>query len=197
MTRLSILLILVFSVCHAGISFRKESITASIVACDTLEIRGIYYFCNSDSLPASTTIYYPFPVDSTLVYPHYIEVVRLADRLPVSFLQKTEGITWKQKVPSRFTDSVRVVYRQRVRHRCGRYILTTTQYWKKPLERAEFTVISAAGITLDFWTFQADSVRMQNGRLVYHSHQKNFLPESDMLLEWSCDDSAKEQGIHK
>jgi hypothetical protein len=186
MPKILLLLILTSFICTAGIIFQKEAITATIAACDTLEVQGVYYFVNSDTSTTSTAIYYPFPVDSVLNYPYYISVVRLSNKKQLSYIKRKMGITWKQILPPRSTDSIQVIYRQKTMQPNGRYILTTTKYWKSPLKRADFTVITPADITLSYWSFQSDSVGVHNGRIYYHSFQTDFFPESDMLLEWKC-----------
>ena len=181
----------------AGIVFQKEAITATVTACDTLEIRGVYFFVNSDTSTMSTVIYYPLPVDSVFDYPHYIMVTDLSNKRNVEYMKKKEGVTWKQVISPRSTDSVLVVYRQKTRKAKGRYILTTTRNWKRPLERADFTVIIPSDITLTYWSLQSDSVSMRNGTITYHSFQKNFFPDRDMLLEWQCEKKRKGMREHR
>jgi hypothetical protein len=188
MTKFLLLLFLTCNCIIAGIIFQKESIVAVITACNTLEIQGTYYFLNNDTSTMSTVIYYPFPVDSSLLYPHYISVVRLSNHEKISYIQKQEGISWYQITPPGSTDSIQVTYRQKTRKTNGRYILTTTQDWQRPLEQAAFTVITPDNITLSYWSFQYDSVSMRNGRMYYYSFQKNFFPNSDMLLKWNCEE---------
>jgi hypothetical protein len=190
MTKYLLPLFLICGSCAAGIVFQKEVITATIASCDTLEIQGIYFFVNSDTSAMSAVVHYPFPVDTALEYPHHVAVVRLSNRQHTPYVQTQTGITWQEFIPPRSTDSIQVVYRQKALHPNGRYILTTTQNWKRPLERADFIVVTPAGITLKYWSFQSDSVNMRNGNIIYRSLQTNFLPERDMLLEWNCEKAS-------
>jgi hypothetical protein len=139
--------------CNRGISFKRERIETTIVACDTLEIRGTYFFENIDSLPHTTSIYYPFPVDSILAYPHYIELKRSSGESDTRYIKVKKGMRWRMTVGAGETDSVVVTYRQKTTAAQGRYILTTTKYWGKPLKSAAFTVAVPDGITLAFWSF--------------------------------------------
>ncbi len=187
MQKILLQLLLIISLCSAGIVFKKEKITVTIVACDTIEVQGIYYFSNDDSLPMSTIIDYPFPVDSVLGFPHFISVIHLANHQNLTFEKKNMWIIWDQFIPPRTTDSIEVTYRQKTLKHCGTYILSTTQNWNRPLEQADFKIITPANIILHYWSFQTDSVKMDDGCLEYNSFKKNFLPESDMLFEWICD----------
>lgn len=187
MPKILLHLFLAYHFCTAGVAFQREAITATITACDTLEIQGIYFFVNSDTSIMSIGIDYPFPVDSTSEYPHYIAVVRLASNQPIEYIKRQMGISWSQSIPARTTDSIKVIYRQKIKQANGCYILSTTQNWKRPLEQAAFTVITPSNITLSYWSFQSDSVSINNGRIYYYSQKKNFFPERDMLLEWHCE----------
>ncbi len=137
MTRILQTLLCASTALFGEIAFQKESVIAIVTACDTLEVRGYYYFVNTDTVRSSVSIYYPFPVDSTLSYPHRIEVQRMSDRIPLRYLVKREGIVWDMAIPGHAADSIRVVYRQYAPLHSGRYILSTTRYWKKPLEKAD------------------------------------------------------------
>jgi hypothetical protein len=193
MPKILFLVLSIATVCYGEISFKKENIAVRIFDCDTLEIVADYYFSNTDTTDASTMIYYPFPIDSIDFYPHYIIVSYLKDGKSVKYIQKDDGITWNLKVNRQSIDSIRVVYHQRVSERRGRYILTTTKYWKKPLEQADFSVSVPEHMTLTYWSFQFDSVNMQNGTAIYRARKSTFLPDTDMMLEWSCNmDNDKE-----
>lgn len=171
----------------AGITFKKENITVSIIACDTLEVQGIYFFENRDSSSATMMIHYPFPVDDSWQYPHLISVENLSERKPVDFITKRDGVNWYLSLPPLSVDSTKVIYRQRVFRLRGRYILTTTQDWGKPLEKAAFKVVVPENSTLTYWSFQSDSVSVKNGQVIYQAWKENFYPEEDLMLEWSCD----------
>ena len=167
-----------------GISFPKERIDALIRSPDTLEIQGIYWFVNADKSPVSTAIYYPFPIDSFGAYPHFISLTRLADKRPMHFDTLPEGIQWTQSLAGGATDSIRVVYCQRIRHQQGRYIVTTAKLWGRPLKRADFSVTVPPKILLDFWSYPCDSVGSKSDSLTYHCHYAPFSPDADMLMRW-------------
>lgn len=171
----------------SGITFKKENITVNIIACDTFEVQGIYFFENRDSSSATIMIHYPFPLDDSWQYPNYISVVNLTTRKSIHFVEKKDGVNWYLSLPPFSVDSTKVIYRQRVFRQRGRYILTTTRDWKKPLEEAAFKVVVPENSTLTYWSFQSDSVSVKNGQMIYQAWKENFYPEEDLLLEWSCE----------
>jgi hypothetical protein len=170
-----------------GIIFEKERIDASVVACDTLEISGIYYFVNKDSAVRTARIYYPFPVDSFHDYPHSIRIIRLSKKRDTAYDVLPEGIGWTLSIAPGATDSIRVIYRQKIHHGQGRYILTTTELWNRPLDKADFTVTLPPRITLEYWSFQFDSLSENGGSITYFVRRRLFLPAGDMLMKWRCE----------
>ena len=166
------------------LSFFKENITFTICAPDTIEIRGIYWFSNTGNDSVTTTIYYPFPLDTGEVFPHYIEVTRHGTRKAISYRQVTNGIEWRQTVPARGLDSVLVVYRQKVKKGVGQYIVSTTKFWDKALQKADFEVRIPKRMVMTFWTFQADSISTTRDMIIYHSHFDSFLPDREMDVRW-------------
>jgi hypothetical protein len=175
-----------FSEERRGISFNHERIEATVIACDTLEIRGTYFFENTDSLKHTTSIYYPFPVDSIHDYPFFIELKRSSGKIDSSYVAVEKGIRWRMSVGAGEIDSIVVTYRQKTDGARGRYILTTTRFWGKPLEHAAFTVTVPDRITLTYWSFTSDTLYTRKGRLVYSAQRTDFLPGEDMLMKWEC-----------
>ena len=168
----------------SGIMFFKERIDAIIRAQDTMEIRGVYWFINEDKSALSISIYYPFPVDSFSAYPHMIELERLPTNQPIPFDTLREGIRWRMKIESQAVDSVRVIYRQRVNHLRGKYIVTTAKHWGRPLQSADFSVSIPPQLSLDYWSFQYDSLSQKGDTIIYHRHSAPFSPDADMLMRW-------------
>ena len=168
----------------AGIMFQKERVDAVIRAPDMLEIRGTYWFVNKDTLPSSAALFYPFPIDSFSAYPHYLSVARLPDKKPLRFDTFSNGIRWPITLAVKGCDSIRVVYRQRVKRMQGRYIITTAKVWGRALSSAEFSVTVPPGMVLDYWSFIADTTFLRNDTLVYRYRRAPFSPEADMLLRW-------------
>ncbi len=169
-----------------GLMFQRERVDATIRACDTLEIRGIYWFVNEDTAPVSTPIYYPFPIDSFSAYPHSIELARLADKRPMNFSRLPEGIEWDMTLVAGTVDSFQVVYRQVVRRGRGNYIVTTAQAWGRPLQKADFSVTVAPPSVMTFWAFRNDSLTAVGDTLIYHAHYEPFSPVVDMSMRWRC-----------
>jgi hypothetical protein len=170
----------------AGIVFQKERVDAIILSPDTLEIRGIYWFVNEDASPTSAAVYYPFPIDSFSIFPHYITLARLFRKQPIRFDTLQEGIRWNMTLAAKSGDSVQVVYRQHVNRMQGRYIVTTAKLWGRPLQSAEFSVKVPAAINLDYWSYQYDTLDSHKDTIIYYFHRAPFSPDADILMRWRC-----------
>jgi hypothetical protein len=79
---------------------------------------------------------------------------------------------------------VRTVYRQARRAAYGRYIVTTTGAWGEPRRSARFEIRLPAGARpLRF----SHLLRGQTagGRICYLFQASDFLPDRDIVFEWS------------
>lgn len=172
---------------NAGsILFERERIDAVLLSCDTLEISGIYYFSNIDSSAKTMSIFYPFPIDSFHIYPHFIRLVAMSKKQDTSYSMLSGGIGFNISVGPGKTDSIKIIYRQKIHHGQGRYILTTTKYWNKPFERADYSITFPLQITLNYWSFQFDSLAQNKDNITYFAHRKLFMPTEDMIMKWKC-----------
>jgi hypothetical protein len=166
------------------ILFPCERVDAVILAPDTLEIAGTYWFVNRGKVLAPVTIFYPYPIDSDLTYPSFSSVTRLRDMHTVKFDVMPTGIRWTMTLASMARDSFQVVYRQHVENGHGRYIVTSGMLWRRPLECADFSVKVPPQLTLAFWNFKCDTVEVRKDTLIYRCRYTPFVPNTDMQLKW-------------
>jgi hypothetical protein len=167
-----------------GLCFAKENITAVIASQDTIEIRGMYWFENNSSQSVSTMIYYPLPVDSTAYYPGQIDVYKGNMSTTIPYKKGQRGIDWPMTIKPHSTDSIFVKYVQKVKSGQGYYIVSTTKHWARPLQVADFRVLVPSDRTLTYWSFAADSIRLNGDTLTYYARHYNFFPDSEMLFRW-------------
>ncbi|HMA65898.1 MAG: hypothetical protein ACM31E_04230 [Fibrobacterota bacterium] len=167
-----------------GFCFAKENITAVIVASDTIEIRGMYWFGNNSAQSVSTMIYYPFPIDSNASYPCRVNVYKGDMSAIIPHKKGHSGIDWPMTIKPQSTDSIYVKYVQKVKPGYGCYIVSTTKQWTKPLQVADFRVLVPSDWTLSYWSFAADSIRPKGDTLTYFARYYNFFPDSEMFFRW-------------
>jgi hypothetical protein len=82
------------------------------------------------------------------------------------------------------TGKTTVVYRQKLNKNTGRYILTTTQTWQKPLGKSNYSVTVPAGSMLTFLSYESDTVYEKKGSLVYTFTRSGFMPTKDLTFSF-------------
>jgi hypothetical protein len=167
--------------------FVKEMIAVSVVVPDTVEVRGDYFFTIADSSAAATRtpLFYPFPVDSYGEYPCFIEVKNACSGKAIDFGRQEQGIMFPVEARAGDTAAVTVVYKQRVNNRSGRYILTTTSSWGRPLVDSRYSVSVPNDVTLSYLSYECDSVASAGDRLMYQFFKKEFMPDRDLTFTWT------------
>ncbi|MBD3392364.1 MAG: DUF4424 domain-containing protein [Chitinivibrionales bacterium] len=171
---------------HAGpLSFDSEKIIVRLVALDTIEVSGTYVFSHSARKPRTYPVFYPFPVDSTMMYPCSVSVAQGDSAVEFTAHKRGNGI----RIPAAFERgqaacTLTVFYRQHVESGKGRYILTTTSRWNKPLRHAAFEVQIPAGMLLTYMSYKCDSTVRTDSITTHHFQRKNFQPERDLDLSW-------------
>jgi hypothetical protein len=143
---------------YGAVLFVKETIAVSILAEDALQIRGTYWFGASDSSMSETRLYYPFPADTFSDYPFFIDIRDASSSKAITFAKQEQGVSFSIAVKPADTASVIVLYRQKVRNREGRYILTTTGNWGRPLVDSRYSVSVPATLTLAYMSYECDSI---------------------------------------
>jgi len=173
---------------YGAVLFIKETIAVSILADDTLQVRGTYWFGATDSSMSKTRLYYPFPADTSSDYPFFIEITEASSSTAIPFVKQDQGVLFSIAVKHGDTTSVMVLYRQKVRNREGRYILTTTQNWGRPLVDSRYSVTVPATFTLAYISYECDSISRSGRFLVYSFFKKQFMPDRDLCFQWQAND---------
>jgi hypothetical protein len=174
-----------FSFYADGVQFSKENIAVTVLTPSMIEIRGEYFFTSQDTNTAFSNLFYPFPVDSSSLYPCFINVkkIRGADTLP--FTRNDRGIFFPVDVHAKDTTEIEIIYRQQVKNHSGTYILTTTSAWGNPLHNSTYSVSIPQTLNLDYMSYECDSVQMSGSNIIYGFSKKQFMPDRDLFFRWS------------
>jgi hypothetical protein len=169
----------------AEIHFCNETIAVSILPPDTVAVYGEYFFTNPDSTQASTSLYYPFPVDSISTYPFSISVADKKSSTVMYYEESPQGVLFNFPVQGGDTSIISVSYKQKVKRQTGRYILTTTANWGEPLGNSRYSVRIPSAYTLSYLSYERDSVIRKKNHLVYCFFKTNFMPDRDLIFTWA------------
>jgi hypothetical protein len=194
--------LLATATCHKSappspVHFAREEI-AMDVKLGALEVRGMYHFTCSAKEPLVASVFYPFPLDSTHLYPDSIELRTPNDAAPltltlsqreregvrVSFVRQDSGVAFRMRFRPETEDSFFAYYRQRLKTNSATYIVTTTRRWKRPIDLAGFRVTVPASFKDVKLTFKADSVVRSDSAITYFFTRKRFYPDRDVTVTW-------------
>lgn len=173
--------------------FSAENINVTLYPPDTVEVTGVYFFTASDGSHRRQKVIYPVPLDSAAEYPFFFSVHRSGKTGEVTFDRIATGITFGIDVPKGDTATITVIYRQRFSGNAGRYILTTTSSWGRPLENSRYTIRIPASTTLTYLSYECDTVFMAGKNLIYSFYKKRFMPDRDLIFFWECADNISSE----
>lgn len=143
-----------------------------------LEVRGMYHFTCSAQEPLVASVFYPFPVDSTHLYPDSIDIRQHG------FQKQDSGVSFRMRFRPSIEDSFFAYYRQPLRVNSATYIVTTTRKWNRPIDLARFRVTVPADFRDVKLTFKADSVAKSDSVVTYYFARKRFFPDRDVTVTW-------------
>jgi hypothetical protein len=186
---------------ESPLHFAREEI-AMDVRPGTLEVRGMYHFTCSAKQPLVASLFYPFPLDSTHLYPDSIELrtpsadrqtpspripdseLRRSDFGVRSFVRQDSGVSFRMQFRPGAEDSFFAYYRQPLKAKSATYIVTTTRKWKRPIDLAHFRVTVPASFKDVKLTFKADSAARSDSAVTYFFTRKKFYPDEDVTVTW-------------
>lgn len=166
-----------------SVQFVREEITVR-VADKSCALEGVYYFKNPGPSPAGCSILYPLIDTDSLPYPDSITVLDDSTARPIGFEKTTEGVLFYLSVPPQQTRRIRIWYSHRTPVRRFEYILTSTQAWGRPLERAEFHIVVPEFLTLVSCSPPFDTKETSEHRIIYRITRSNFMPGSNLTVQW-------------
>ena len=155
---------------------------------DSVEIEGFYRFRVGPGAPTVFTILYPYPDDARLGGARTVRVdARVGDGpwSPVEFREVPgmHGSFWSLPTGGGDSLEVRGLYRQALRGRYARYIVTSTASWSRPLRFARFEITLPPGARVLRFShpFRRPAGR-PGGPYVWEARE--FLPDRDIEVEW-------------
>lgn len=171
--------LLVAQLTLADPQFVSEHVRLSI-APGQLRVHGTYHFVRGTS-SEPFAILYPFIQDASLGPPEAIRVTVDGDS---ASYDRGELNSIRVSLPFAGGGApacmLEVEYAQRLMSRRASYLVTSTQLWDRPLQRATFDVELADSLGPPRSEFPFE--RIGPGR--YTFDQTDFLPQRDLVIEW-------------
>lgn len=180
---LGLLLLLLALLCFTGfvpvVRFVRERIDIAVHP-DEVRVEGRYVYRNPWPFPVTQGLSIPLPVDAAHPAPTEIGAARVAPAAEPIPLRNLFGQTGLE-LQFRPREEVQIVvrYRQYAPTRDARYLLTTTRPWRRPLERAVYT------LTLDGVRLLRSNYALQPvSRGVLGFDRTDFMPPEDWIFQW-------------
>jgi hypothetical protein len=144
----------------------------------SVEITGVYHFTNTLPNPATAVIFYPFPLDSIHAYPDSVAIPGYESE------RSDSGVSFKMHFLPQVEDSFFAYYRQPLRGRQARYIVTTTRAWKRAIDCAWFRITVPAGFKDVRLSYRPDHTERTDSTVVYSFAHCGFYPNKDVIVTW-------------
>jgi len=163
------------------ISFFEEHIDFELDSA-YFSINGIYSFFNSTDREINQPIVFPFAVEAIQV--DSVSIINLNDLSRIQFQRLKKAITFFITMPPRDTVDVNIFYKQMAADK-NTYIITSTQTWKQPLEKAVYTLITSLPVDEKRFSYPFISKEVINDKILYRWEETNFMPdrEFDVVIE--------------
>ena len=166
---------------HPIVRFTEEQIDIHVHP-DHVHVEGHYVYKNPFPFPVVQGFSIPLPVDATHPMPVQVSVHQRApgDRsIPVRFFLGRHRFDLAFSANEEIGLEVR--YRQHAPERSARYILTTTEPWRRPLESARYRVLPR-GVQIRSSNYELQPIEPH----VLAFHRRGFRPQKDWELSWEA-----------
>ena len=161
-----------------GVLFFEEHIDFSIDS-NYFCINGIYSFQNKNNRDINQQIIFPFADELTKI--DSIRIVNLNLDKKIDFSRKDNSVRFAVFLPANDTVDINIFYRQKTSAK-NKYIITSTQFWEKPLEKAVYTLTAEQNIKIKSFSYLPDSIEEFNDRKLYIWEKYNFMPKEDFEI---------------
>lgn len=163
------------------LSFVEEDLTFEIID-SVFIVKGLYFF--SSPAEKDYLIVYPFPTDTIYSIPFDINVIdiKTADTLAYKMTDNHSSMAFKARISGQ--TQLYITYSQSLKSKKAKYILTTTRSWNKPLERAEYKLLTDTNLVVKGFSMKPETAITVDGKHVYVWQKENFMPEKDFEIEF-------------
>ncbi len=163
--------------------FYREKINITVK--DSIAVvEGYYYFFNNNVDDIKIALAYPFLVNDDLKFPCAIIVFDNTHKNKMPYRKREKSISFPMLISALDSTIILINYTQECTNRNFEYILTSTKYWGKPLELAEFTIEIDNSLKLISHSYDFDSTYQEYDKTYYYFKRENFFPDENIYLRW-------------
>lgn len=162
-----------------SVQFPREQIDIQVHD-DHIEVSGLYVYHNPWPFPVRQGLSIPFAVDAQHAPPIRLSVHQVTPEektIPVRYWVGKHR--FEVSLPGRSEISVRVGYYQYTPGGDARYLLTTTQPWRKPLDHGLYRLFPH-GVVIKSSTYALTEIEPA----ISVFERSNFMPQKDWCFAW-------------
>lgn len=164
---------------QSSVSFFEEHIDFSIDS-QYFNVNGIYSFYNISDQIVNQDILFPFAVKTTLI--DSIRIINLNNLEKIQFKCLENAIYFHLTHSPKDTLDINIFYRQKVAAK-NTYIITTTQIWGKPLDKAIYRLTSPQTMPIQSFSYIPDSMKIVDDKNVFFWDKYHFAPQIDFDIK--------------
>ncbi len=179
-------IILLFFVLNSSVfgqraDFFQENITFRLDGAN-LNVEGYYWFSNYSDKPVNSDLFYPFHYNSGEQIDS-IQIFNISAGQKTGFKNEGKyGISFILHIAAFDTVLFQIKYRQKLNADSAVYILKSTQAWGKPLNYAEFKLVTPESLLIKNFSYPPDKFYEFEKVRVYYWKRENFMPVKDMIF---------------
>ncbi len=170
-----------------SVRFVAEEIRVSTDG-ETIDVEGTYLYRNDAPWPAVLTLAIPFPIDADHPEPFglAIDEVHASGRAIRRLSPAVRGadVSLRLRFAAREKRRIRLRYCQLTRVAHGRYLLTTTRAWRRPVDRASFTLTLPPSLDPRGSSYPLTDLGRHAGQRRFGFRRTAFWPDRDWQFGW-------------
>lgn len=179
-----------FAASAFALDFVAEKVDIVILGDGYLRVDCLYTYRLEKNCSTKIPVVYPVPRDSPHGVPDSVFAFYAGDAIalpPFTISEKSPFATTRFVLPeSPECEKVwRIYYRQPITGKMAKYIVTTLQLWRKPIERAEFSITYPDSFENIYISFAPTGKTEDSGFITAHFFFENWMPERDIIFEWN------------
>lgn len=186
------LITLVFRAFSQPVQFYSEKLDFNLTETE-FSLNGLYFFRNNSADTIRKFMLYPFPQTPGLGDVSEITINSVYPAVQGSVLMKfhQQAASFRLIVYPSDTAVIHITYSQIVSDNKAEYILTSTNVWDRPLEWADYLLITPFDFHIDSLSWDADSLLYKDGKAIYKWRHINFMPNRNFFVSFSKIEKSK------
>ncbi len=153
-----------------------------------IQVRGLYHYANTSRLPAVLTLEVPFPVDRDHPQPEWFALYESGEdgRAGEEIVPVVRGKDVSFRLIFRPGEAkwIRLDYVQPSHVSRGRYLLTTTRPWRRPIGRADYVLRLPRDFNLRSSNYAVSPAPASGAWQAFTFSKTDFFPEQDWEFAW-------------